>query len=74
MGDILTTIADYNTLDTKDATRNLGIRFITFGVGERIGKKLNNADLDKPTHYMGDQFMRKSLDEIKDQSTVKPKK
>lgn len=74
MGDILTTIADYNTLETKDANRNLAIRLVTFGVGEKLSKDLKKAISNDSQQYVGDQFIRKSLDAIKDQSTVKPQK
>lgn len=70
--DGLRTIADYNSLDAGTATTNLGVRLITFGLDKKIGVDIKKAGFDKPKEYISDQFKRKTLDQIKEKSTVTP--
>ena len=69
--DILRTIADYNTLDAKDANANLGIRISTSVVGKIMGGIINkNSSGSKK--YIEEQVVRKTLDKVEDSNTKKP--
>jgi hypothetical protein len=69
--DALRTIADYNSLSTSDANKNLGVRLVTFGVDESMGKTLkkNNNVVKK---YIEEQVVRKTTDKVKDALIEKP--
>jgi RHS repeat-associated protein len=70
--DVLRSIADYNTLDYKTATKNLGIRAITFGLDKKIGKDIEKAGFSKEKKYVTEQAVRKTIDGIKEAGTTKP--
>jgi RHS repeat-associated protein len=67
--DVLRTIADYNTKDSKIATLNLGIRLVSFGVEKKIGKSIDNSNLSKKKKYILEQTTRKTVDAIKNKTT-----
>jgi|GEM_PF-3128513 len=69
--DLLRTVADYNTMNAKDAMKNAGKRVIAFGVEFLFGKvtKKNTSEGKK---YIENQAVRKTVDKVKDVNTKKP--
>ena len=72
--DGLKTIADFNGGVTKEqAKANLAVRGATTIVGEKIGKSITTAGFSKEKEYIFDQAARILTDEVKNQTTTKPK-
>jgi RHS repeat-associated protein len=73
--DALRTIADFNNKDVAKgaAIWNVGVRGITFGLGEKVSNDIKKANFSEVKTYIYDQTSRKLLDKIKDETTVKPK-
>jgi len=66
--DVLNTIADYNdpNISVTDASKNFGIRLVTFGVGESVGRHVKNVP-DGLNKYIFEQSSRKLGDTVKDE-------
>lgn len=72
--DVLRTIADFNGgVTDEQAAINLGVRVTVNAAGEKIGNSIKNAELSKEKSYIYDQTVRILTDEVKNQSTKKPK-
>jgi len=72
--DGLKTIADYNGGVTKEqANANLAVRVAVNAVGEKIGKDIKTAEFSKEKNYIYEQATRILTDEVKNQTTTKPK-
>jgi len=69
---VLRTIADFNTLDKKDALINTGVRTAKFMVDRKVTKDIKEANFDKKKGYIYDQFKRKLLDKIENSAIKKP--
>jgi RHS repeat-associated protein len=71
--DVLRSIADYNTLESETATKNLLVRSAAYVVGEKVSKDIKAAEFNITKDYIYQETSRKVLDEIKNEATTKPK-